>query len=231
MFKITPIATGVETIQYIGGHPVIGDKTGSGTVFVQITSEVINTDQYLFLRILIMNDADHVLNVGFQDVTAKTDKGALPILAVADLEVMAQKDVARRVSAARWQAFAAALGGVGAAMQSNSGSYNSTATTFGNTTTVNGTYTAPVDNSYATAAAAQHMAQAQANAAAARDSMDPEMAIARAKGFRPVSIAVKGHEELPAPLDHFPRDAKHFTITVTLDGVPSTFEYDLAKVK
>lgn len=230
-FHIEPKPSAGQSLDFADGHARIASSKAAGMVVLAVDRDTFGENEYPHFFIAIENKGATSTNFTSQDIAILTDAGAGRVLTVGDLQLLAKSNVDRQIRSARWRAFGSALSSAAAAMQDNSGTFDATATSFGNTTTIQGSYTPPSNNVYAQQAAANNMAQANRDGARAAASLPNEYAIAEKFGFRPLTITPAGQAFDSLPLDKLPRKATKLTISATVNGEVHVFEYQVSYLR
>lgn len=226
-FAVEPKPGASQELSYRDGRSGVFSTQPRSAVILVLIQDRFAVDDMPVFYIGVENGGPSATNLTASNITATTDAGAVRVLTVGDLMLIEREEVNKRITSARWRAFGAALGAAGASMGGNTGTFEATGSTFGDTTTVQGTYTPPRDNSAAVRAYQNDIARAQGDAERASGSLPARYAYAEKYGFRPATIEAGKQAFSALPLDPLPKKATKLTVSVSINGETHVFEYGL----
>jgi hypothetical protein len=226
-FQIEPRPGLGQSLSFAEGRGRILSEKATGAVVLALDRDKVGEDEYPQYYLGVLNGGPGTINITASNISVGTDAGPIRVLTVGDLTLIEREAVNKKITAARWRAFGAALGAAGASMGGNTGSFEATESTFGGMTTVQGTYTPPRDNSAAVRAYQNDISRAQGDGERAAESLPARYAHAEKYGFHPATIEPGKLAFSALPLDPFPKKATKLTVSVSVNGETHVFEYGL----
>jgi hypothetical protein len=226
-FSAEPKPTAYQSLTYNQGRGGLLSTMANSSVALILLQDRFASDDFPIFYLGVENPTKAATNLTASNISVATNVGPVRILTAGDLRLIERDEVNKRITSARWRAFGATLGAMGAAMGGNTGTFEATESSFGGTTTIEGTYTPPRDNSQAVRAYQEDAARAQRDAERAAGSLEGRYASAEKYGFRPSTIEAGKQTFTAMPIDELPAKATNLTISVNVNGDTHVFQYAL----